>query len=165
MLILGHVTIAKIISNISAFKYYKMYHGYWLTNGKYLKPLMKYYDSIFPLPFAASSCPCSRDLDTCVCSFNSDALTSLELCVFDSMQLSGLAERSLDIGGGDGLQPSSFLTDNFNSGVFRGGRLSAVLTTSLTSLLFVVTERSSGCNRPSGDGGSSTLLASTLDGS
>lgn len=81
------------------------------------------------------------------------------------MQLSGLADRSLEMGGGDGLHPNNFLTESFNSGVLRGGRASVVLIASFASLLLVVTERSSGWRRPSGDGGSSTLLPSTLDGS
>lgn len=76
------------------------------------------------------------------------------------MQFSGLGDRSLDIGGGEGVHPSNLRTDSFNSGVFRGGKFSAV---SRMSLILAVTERSSGCNRPSGDGGSSMLpLVSTM---
>lgn len=81
-------------------------------------------------------------------------LLSLALWLFNSMQFSGLGDRSLDIGGGEGVHPSSLRTDNFSSGVFKGGKLSAV---SRMSLILAVTERSSGCNRPSGDGGSSTF--------
>lgn len=86
-------------------------------------------------------------------------LLSLELWLFNSTQFSGLGDRSLDMGGGEGVHPRSLRTDSFSSGVFRGGKLSAV---SRMSLILAVTDRSSGCNRPSGDGGSSTLpLVST----
>lgn len=60
------------------------------------------------------------------------------------------------------MHPSNFRTDSFSSGVFKGGKLSAVF---LMSLILAVIERSSGCNRLSGDGDSSMPLAnvSTLD--
>jgi len=58
------------------------------------------------------------------------------------------------------VHPRSLRTDNFSSGVFSGAKLSAV---SRISLILAVTERSSGCNRLSGDGGSSTFpLASAM---
>lgn len=122
-----------------------------------------YQNHDFPLPLPLSSC--INDFETCDCIFKSDGFASLEEWFFDSMQFSGLADRSLEIGGGDGLHPNNFLTDSFNSGVLRGGRASVALIASFASLLLVVTERSSGWRRPSGDGGSSTLLPSTLDGS
>lgn len=108
---------------------------------------------------------CINDFETCDCIFKSEDFASLEAWFFNSMQFSGLADRSLEMGGGDGLHPNNFLTESFNSGVLRGGRASVALIASFASLLLVVTERSSGWRRPSGDGGSSTLLPSTLDGS
>lgn len=116
------------------------------------------------LPLMESSWPCPLDLviweDILAWSLeDTKVLPSLELWLFNSTQFSGLGDRSLDMGGGEGVHPSSLRTDSFSSGVFRGGRLSAV---SRMSLILAVTERSSGCNRPSGDGGSSTLpLVST----
>lgn len=116
-----------------------------------------YYYSLFPV----SSWTCPLDLEICddalTCSLETVIiLPSLALWLFNSTQFSGLGDRSLDIGGGEGVHPSSLRTDNFSSGVFKGGKLSAV---SRMSLILAVTERSSGWSRPSGDGGSSTTSA------
>lgn len=69
---------------------------------------------------------------------------------FGNWMFTGLDECSLDTaGGGDGLQPNSFLTDNLSSGVFEG--VDVISSSDLMSLLiiFAVILRSSGCNRES----------------